>query len=121
MRFPRIDVAGILLRFCGRGSGVKAYRKKGRTVSGAWAIWGGDVLDLPKASFGEDTLGVDVGDFLDRTTLSRSAMFGGDDATIGTLAEFFDELVLGVDYEGRVEGGERVSLHRRRCEGRRWW
>lgn len=38
-------------------------------------------------------------------------MFGGDDASVGTLAEFFDELVLSIDNECQVEGGECVSLH----------
>ena len=38
-------------------------------------------------------------------------MFGGDDTSIGTLAEFFYELVLSIDDECRVEGSESVSLH----------
>ena len=38
-------------------------------------------------------------------------MFSSHDATIGTLTQFFDELVLGIDNEGRVQSGEGVSLH----------
>lgn len=38
-------------------------------------------------------------------------MPGGYDASIGALAELFDELVLGIDYEGGVEGGKAVTLH----------
>ena len=89
-------------------------------MSGVWAIWPGDVLDLSEASFGQDTLSIDVGDFLDRTTFSRSTMFSGDDTSVGTLAEFFDELVLGIDNERRVKGGKRVSLHRSGSGSRRW-
>ena len=85
-----------------------------------WAIWPGNALDLPEASFGQDTLSVDVGDFLDRTTLSRSTMFSGDDASVGTLAELFDELVLSINDECRVEGGECMSLHWSGRRSRRW-
>ena len=56
-------------------------------------------------------LGVDVGDFLNRTTLPRATVLRGNDASVCALAELLDELVLGVDDEGRVEGGEGVSLH----------
>jgi hypothetical protein len=38
-------------------------------------------------------------------------MPGGYDASISALAEFLDELVLGVDDEGGIEGGEAVALH----------
>lgn len=47
-------------------------------------------------------------------------MLGGDDASVSTLAEFFDVLVLGIDDERRVERGERVSLHRGEGRGGRW-
>ena len=60
---------------------------------------------------GRTDLCVDVGDPLDCTTLARSAVFGGDDAAVRTLAELLDELVLGVDDEGGVEGLEGVPLH----------
>lgn len=43
----------------------------------------------------------------------------GNDAAIGTLTEFLDELVLGVDDEGRVERAETVSLHDRGRQGSR--
>lgn len=38
-------------------------------------------------------------------------MLCGYDTTVGTLAEFLDELIFRVDYEGRVESGERMPLH----------
>ena len=56
-------------------------------------------------------LGVDVRDLLYGTSFSRATMFSSHDATIGTLTQFFDELVLGIDNEGRVQSGEGVSLH----------
>ena len=55
-------------------------------------------------------LGVDVGDFFDRTPFARSLVSRGNDAAICTLAEFLDELVLGVDDEGGVERAEAVPL-----------
>lgn len=67
--------------------------------------------DLSKASFGKDPLGVDVGYFLDRAALTRSAMSSCDDATVCTLTKFLDVLILRVDDKGRVEGGERVSFY----------
>ena len=72
------------------------------------SIQPGNTLDLSEASFGQDTLSVDVGDFLDHTTLSRSTMFSSDDVSVGTLAELFDELLLSINGERRVEGGECV-------------
>ena len=56
-------------------------------------------------------LGVDVGNFLNRTTLPRATVLRGNDASVCALAELLDELVLGVDDEGRVEGAEGVPLH----------
>ena len=80
-------------------------------MSGGTGDLAGNVLDLSQASFSQDTLGVYIGDFLYRTTLSRSAMLGGDDTSVGSLAEFFYELILSIDNECRVEGSEGVSLH----------
>ncbi len=54
---------------------------------------------------------VDVGNLLNGTSFSRAAVLCSDDAAIRALAELLDELVLGVDDEGRVEGGEGVPLH----------
>lgn len=56
-------------------------------------------------------LRVDVRDLFDRTTLACAPVLGGYDAAVGALAELLDELVLRVDYEGRVESGEGVPLH----------
>jgi hypothetical protein len=56
-------------------------------------------------------LGIDVGYFLDRAALTRSAMFSSDHAAIGSLTEFFHELILGIHHKGRIEGGEGVPLH----------
>ena len=72
-----------------------------------WAIYPGNILDLSDASSGQNMLDVDVGDFLDHN-LSRSTMFGSDNAYVGTSAEFFDKPVLGIDDECRVEGGVRA-------------
>ena len=59
-------------------------------------------------------LDVDVGDFLDHN-LSRSTMFGSDNAYVGTSAEFFDKPVLGIDDECRVKGGvHALALERER-------
>ena len=67
-------------------------------------------------------LGVDVGDFLNGTTLPRATVLRGNDASVCALAELLDELVLGVDDEGRVEGGEGVPLHcGQEGMGRRGW
>ena len=38
-------------------------------------------------------------------------MSSGDYAAISTLTEFFDELVLRVNNESRIESGKAVSLH----------
>lgn len=38
-------------------------------------------------------------------------MLRGHDAAIRALPELLDELILGVDDEGGVEGGEGVPLH----------
>ena len=62
-------------------------------------------------------LGVDIGDFLDSAALSRTAMPSGDDTSISALAKFLDELILGIDYECRIEGGKAVSLHTRGMGG----
>ncbi len=56
-------------------------------------------------------LGVDVCDFLYGTTLAGTTVLSGDHTSIRALAELLDELVFGVDDEGRIEGGERVTLH----------
>ena len=64
-------------------------------------------------------LGVDVGNFLNRTTLPRATVLRGNDASVCSLAELLDELVLGVDDEGGVERCERVPLHHDRRRGRR--
>jgi hypothetical protein len=80
-------------------------------VSGIRAIRPGNVPDLSKTSFSHDAPGVNAGDFLDRTTLSRSTVFGSDDISIGTLAEFLHKLVLSVNDECRVEGSEGASFH----------
>ena len=82
--------------------------------------------DLAKASFRQDTLqgrmrvypgetvkrlclGVDVSDFLDRTSFARSSVSRCNDAAVGTLTEFLDELVLCIDNERRVERVEAMS------------
>jgi hypothetical protein len=44
-------------------------------------------------------------------------VFCSYDTTVSTLAEFLDELIFRVDYEGGVESGERMSLHGS-CGGR---
>ena len=56
-------------------------------------------------------LGVYVGDLLDRTPLSRSAMTSSDDAPISTLSELLHKLVLGINDEGRVKCCELMPLH----------
>ena len=43
-------------------------------------------------------LGVDVGYFLDSTSLSSAAMSCGDHTAISALAELLDKLVFRVDY-----------------------
>lgn len=60
-------------------------------------------------------LGVDVRDFLYRTSFARSAVSRSNDAAISTLAQLLDELILRINDERRVEGGESVPLH---CG---WW
>jgi len=62
-------------------------------------------------------LGVDVGDFFDRTPFARSPVSGGNNAAIGTLTELLDELVLGVDDKGRVKRAKAMSLHYRGRQG----
>jgi hypothetical protein len=54
---------------------------------------------------------VDVRDFLDSAPFARAAMSGGYHASISALTEFLDELVLGINDEGRVKCGEAMSLH----------
>ena len=58
-------------------------------------------------------LGVDAGDLFDRTLFARSPVSRCNDAAVGTLTEFLDEVVRGVDKKCRIEGGEAVSLHHR--------
>lgn len=55
---------------------------------------------------------VDIRDFLDSAAFARAAMSGGYYAPISALAEFFDEVVLGIYDKGRVKCGEAMSLHR---------
>jgi hypothetical protein len=54
---------------------------------------------------------VDVRDLLDRASVARASVLGGDDAAISALSELLHELVLRIDDERRVERGEAVSLH----------
>jgi len=54
---------------------------------------------------------VDVRDFLDGAPFARTAMSGGYDTSISALAEFLDELVLGIDDKIRVQCSEAMSLH----------
>ena len=67
---------------------------------------------------GQGTLDADAGDFLDCAALSISTMFDSEDTFVGTLAEFFDEFVLGrtMNVELRVVN---VSLHWSGSKGRR--
>lgn len=67
--------------------------------------------DLSKTPLGQDTLSVDVSDFLDSASFTRSTMSGGYYTTISALTEFLYELIFRVDDESRVEGGEAMSLH----------
>jgi hypothetical protein len=57
-------------------------------------------------------LGVDVGDFFDRTPFTRFPVSRCNDAAVGTLTELLDEVVLGVDKKCRIERGEAMSLYR---------
>ena len=52
-----------------------------------------------RTSFGQGTLDADAGDLLDCVALSISTTFDSDDTSVDTLAEFFDEFVLGTDDE----------------------
>ena len=54
---------------------------------------------------------VDVCDLFDCAAIAGAPVLCGYDTTVGTLAEFLDELIFRVDYEGGIESGERVSLH----------
>jgi len=56
-------------------------------------------------------LGIDVRDLLDCTSFSRSSMPCSNDASIGTLAQLLDKLVLRIHHEGGVQRGKTVSLH----------
>ena len=40
-------------------------------------------------------------------------MFGSDDTSVGTSAEFFDEPVLGISDEWQVKGGVRALALKR--------
>ena len=61
-------------------------------------------------------LGVDISDFLDRTSFARSSVSRCNDAAVGTLTEFLDELVLCIDNERRVERVEAMSWQHRGCQ-----
>lgn len=85
-------------------------------------------LNLSKAAFGQDPLnsgrigfsdihcsirpidrlhlGVDASNLLNRASFAGALMFGSDDASISTLSELLDELVLGVDDKRLIEGLE---------------
>ena len=67
---------------------------------------------------GQGILDADASDFLDCAALSISTMFDSEDTFVGTLAEFFDEFVLGrtMNVELRVVN---VSLHWSGSKGRR--
>ena len=56
-------------------------------------------------------LGVDIGDLLNGARFASPTVLSGDDATVSALTEFFHELVVGIDDEGRVERGEGTALH----------
>ena len=89
----------------------------------------GLVLDLAQAPLGQDPLDnrmredalqtyeaktylcVDIGDLLNGAALAGATMFCSNNAAIRALTQLLHELVLGVDDECRVEGGEGVSLH----------
>jgi hypothetical protein len=38
-------------------------------------------------------------------------MFSSDHATIGSLTEFFHELIFGIYHKGRIKRGEGIPLH----------
>lgn len=113
--------------FYGRGSGAVAWRNISRNVfMGSRGdshlisrrhrfvriLWCPIYVSRKYADEMSKTgLGVDVCDFLYSASLSRPAMLSRNDTTIRTLTQFFDELVLRVDDEGRVKGGEGVPLH----------
>ena len=56
-------------------------------------------------------LSVNFRDFFDSASLARPAMPCSHDTSVGSLPEFLDKLVLGIDHEGGVERGEGVPLH----------
>jgi len=43
---------------------------------------------------------IDIGDFLDRTTLTSAAVHGGYDAAIRALTKFLEHSILDIDDEG---------------------
>ena len=59
----------------------------------------------------ESHLGINVGNFLDSAAFPWPAMSCCYYASIRTLSEFFDKLILGIHHESRVEGGEGMPLH----------
>lgn len=59
-------------------------------------------------------LGIDVCDLFNGTALAGPPVLCADDATISSLTEFLDELVLRVDDERRVQSLKRVALHDRK-------
>jgi hypothetical protein len=62
--------------------------------------------DLSQTPFRQDTLGINVGDFLDSAAFTRPTVPGSNNAPICTLAELFHILVFGIDDEGGIKGGE---------------
>jgi hypothetical protein len=61
---------------------------------------------------------VDIGDFFDCTTFPRPAVFRSNHASIRTLTEFLDVLVLCIDYKVGIQCCKAMPLHVHN-EGRR--
>jgi len=55
---------------------------------------------------------INIRDFLDRAAFPGLPVTGSHNTAISALAELFDELILGVDAEGRIESCKGVPLHR---------
>lgn len=56
-------------------------------------------------------LGVYIRDFLNSAALTRLAVSRGDDTPIRPLPKFLDKLILGINHEVGIQGGETVPLH----------
>lgn len=66
-------------------------------------------LDLPQGALGQDLLAEDIGDLLDRDTLSCLVVAGCTDNAIGALAQLFGDGIALVDDEVLVEDLEDLA------------